>query len=267
MNIEELRKRIDEVDRQLVSLLNERTRLAVAIGKIKHKAGDEIYSPHREEAVLRRVVASSEGPLPQASLRAIWREVMSASLALEKDLIIAYVAPEGSASHSAARNKFGTSLNYMSEPDLRGVLEAVLKGRADYGVVPTEHLRASGVVHTCDFLVTVDLRICAEIRQPTRHFVVGRQAAARTGSDKTAVVFALPDRIGALEEGLASFRKHRVNLVNIESRPIQGEPGAIYFFVELWGHATDAPVERAIAELGRHSRFVKVLGSYASQSG
>ena len=84
MNIPEHRKAIDKLDGQLVKLLNERTRHVLAIGEIKRKAGEEIYAPHRERAVLNRVCRSNEGPITNESLQAIYREIMSSALSLEK---------------------------------------------------------------------------------------------------------------------------------------------------------------------------------------
>src|SRR5436190_18692391 len=94
MNIPEHRKAIDRLDARIVQLLNERTRHVLEIGAIKLKAGEEIYAPHRELAVLERISKANVGPLPDASLRAIYREVMSSALALEKTMVIAYLGPE-----------------------------------------------------------------------------------------------------------------------------------------------------------------------------
>jgi chorismate mutase/prephenate dehydratase len=137
--LQQLRNRIDEIDSKLVRLLNERTKLVLDIGKIKHASGEEIYAPDREDAVMRRVVEQGSGPLPADSLRAIYREVMSASLALEKPLVIAYLGPQATYSHMAAVKKFGASLRYEPLPSITDVFTEVAKGRADYGVVPIEN--------------------------------------------------------------------------------------------------------------------------------
>ena len=266
MTLDQLRTGIDDLDTQLLSLLNQRIRLAVAVGQLKHKSGQEIYSPHREEAVLKRLFASNEGPLTETSIRAIWREVMSAALAVEKKLIIAYLGPEDSGSYRASVNKFGSSLQYEPLPSMAAVFQAIAMCRADYGVVPTEHLTSAGRSHVCDFLVDSDLKICAEICLPSRHMVIGRQAAPPTGQDKTALLFSLHDRIGALEQSLAVFRKHRINIVTIESRRLRGESGPNIFFVEVQGHAEDKPVREGLDALLAQSDTVKVLGSYAEQS-
>ncbi|MBM4020572.1 MAG: chorismate mutase, partial [Planctomycetes bacterium] len=111
MNIDELRKRIDAIDAQLVALANERARLAVEIGRLKRHAGqNSVYSPEREREVFEKVRAANPGPLSDAAITAIWKEMMSGSLALEKPLKVAYLGPEGSFSHLAALEKFGRSV-------------------------------------------------------------------------------------------------------------------------------------------------------------
>src|SRR5271167_1677499 len=99
MNIPEHRKAIDKLDAQIVRLLNERTQHVLGIGAFKLKAGEEIYAPHRERAVLQRVCKLNAGPMTAESLRAIYREVMSSALSLEKSLTIAYFGPEATFTH------------------------------------------------------------------------------------------------------------------------------------------------------------------------
>src|SRR5438046_7429483 len=94
MTIPEHRKSIDKLDGHIVKLLNERTRHVLAIGEIKLKAGEEIYAPHRESAVLQRICRRNQGPVTNESLRAIYREIMSSALSLEKSLTVAYLGPE-----------------------------------------------------------------------------------------------------------------------------------------------------------------------------
>src|SRR3982751_1234460 len=101
MNIPEHRKAIDKLDAHIVRLLNERTKHVLAIGEIKLKAGEEIYAPHRERAVLHRVCKQNDGPMTHESLRAIYREIMSSALSLEKSLSIAYLGPEATFTHQA----------------------------------------------------------------------------------------------------------------------------------------------------------------------
>ena len=107
MSLEELRKKIDEIDHQLVQLLNERARVVVDIGKLKSKTDGPVYAPDREKQVLEKIIETNTGPLPDKCLVAIWRELMSGSFFLERSLRIGYLGPGGSFSHTAAMLKFG----------------------------------------------------------------------------------------------------------------------------------------------------------------
>jgi chorismate mutase/prephenate dehydratase len=166
MSLDELRKRIDHIDEELVRLLNARTSVALDIGKVKQKDGQGIYVPAREKEVLARVTALSGGPLKPESLRAIYREVMSAALSLEKSLKVAYLGPPSTFSHQAARSRFGGSVDYLSCETISDVFDAVEKGMADYGVVPVENSTEGAVTFTLDRLAETTLKICAEIYLP-----------------------------------------------------------------------------------------------------
>src|SRR5689334_14930987 len=174
MSISDHRKAIDALDEHILKLLNDRTRHVLEIGAIKLKAGEEIYAPHRELAVLERVCKSNGGPLPDASLRAIYREVMSSALALEKTMVIAYLGPEATFTHQAAIRRFGASLHYTSQKTIADVFTEVAKNRADYGVVPVENSTEGVVTHTLDMFVDSDLKIVAQIVMPIQHCLLSR---------------------------------------------------------------------------------------------
>src|SRR5215813_11513217 len=131
MTIPEHRKLIDKLDAQIVKLLNERTRHVLSIGEIKMKAGEEIYAPHRERAVLNRVSKLNGGPITNESLHSIYREIMSSALSLEKTMKIAYLGPEATFTHQAAIRRFGASLKYTSQKTIADVFTEVGKNRAD----------------------------------------------------------------------------------------------------------------------------------------
>ena len=151
---------------KLVKLLNERTRYALEIGKLKKKDGKSIYVPAREKQVLSRVSKLSSGPLTDKSIRAIYREIMSAALALEKNLKVAYMGPPSTFSHQAARSRFGGSVDYLSCETISDVFDAVEKQMADYGVVPVENSTEGAVTYTLDRMTETSLRICAELYLP-----------------------------------------------------------------------------------------------------
>jgi chorismate mutase/prephenate dehydratase len=172
MNIPEHRQAIDKLDAQIVKLLNDRTRHVLEIGDIKMKAGEEIYAPHRELAVLQRLFKLNSGPITNDSLRAIYREIMSSALSLEKSMTIAYLGPEATFTHQAAIQRFGASLKYASQKTIADVFSEVAKNRADYGVVPVENSTEGVVTHTLDMFVDSELKIVAQIVLPIQHCLV-----------------------------------------------------------------------------------------------
>jgi len=163
MSLQEHRQAIDRLDKKIVSLLNERTRHVLEIGALKVAAGEEIYAPHRELAVIEKVCKSNDGPITSDSLRAIYREIMSSALSLEKTMTIAYFGPEATFTHQAAIKKFGSSLNYSAHKTIADVFTEVSKWRADYGVVPVENSTEGMVTHTLDMFVESDLKIVSQI--------------------------------------------------------------------------------------------------------
>lgn len=182
MNLPELRAEIDNIDNQLLWLLGERAALVHEIGTIKKNAGTEIYSPEREQQLLDSLIERSEGRLTPESLRAIYREIMSASLALEKGIAIAYLGPEGTWTHQAAREKFGASVSYLPESDIGDVFNEVARRHADYGVVPVENSTEGAVNHTLDMFMESDLKICAQILLRIDNHLIGngrRESIAR----------------------------------------------------------------------------------------
>src|SRR5882757_4968586 len=191
MNIPEHRKAIDRLDAQLVKLLNERTKHILAIGEIKLKAGEEIYAPHRERAVLNRIFRLNPGPITNESLRAIYREIMSSALSLEKTLTVAYLGPEATFTHQAAIRRFGSSLRYSPQKTITDVFAEVSKNRADYGVVPIENSTEGVVTHTLDMFVDSDLKIVAQIVLPVQHCLLSN--SRRTQIKK---LFAHPQSLG-----------------------------------------------------------------------
>ncbi|GAA5484597.1 prephenate dehydratase [Haloferula sargassicola] len=163
MNLDDIRRDIDRIDRQLLQLLSDRADLVHEVGVVKKRDNLQIYAPEREEALLRKLVEMNSGRLPEKSIRAIYREIMSAALALEDDLKIAYLGPEGTWTHQAAIKKFGHSVEYAAQANFAEVFDQVSRRRADYGVVPIENSTEGAVSHTLDLFVDSHLQICAQI--------------------------------------------------------------------------------------------------------
>jgi len=162
MSIPKLRNKIDSIDGKIVRLLNERARASLAIGVEKKKHQKGIYAPDREKQVLDRVRSASRGPMTASTLEAIYREIMSGSLSLEKPLRISFLGTQGSFTHMAANKKFGSQVEYVPCNSIDEVFQKVDHGDCDYGVVPVENSIEGAVTHTCDMLVDSDLKICAQ---------------------------------------------------------------------------------------------------------
>lgn len=211
MSLQEHRQAIDRLDRRIVELLNERTRHVLEIGAIKIKAGEEIYAPHRELAVLERVCKINQGPITNESLRAIYREIMSSALSLEKTMTIAYFGPEATFTHQAAIRKFGSSLNYSPHKTIADVFTEVSKGRADYGVVPVENSTEGFVTHTLDMLVDSELKIVSQIILRIQHCLISK---AKLGQIQR--VYSHPQPVAQCREYIQT-RLHHVEMVETSS--------------------------------------------------
>lgn len=345
-----LRRRIDELDEELVRLMNERARVAMQIGAMKKQANQAVYAPEREKKVLDHIRAVNAGPLPDKVFTAIYRELMSGCIALEKPLRVGYLGPEGSFSHLAAARKFGAAVEFVPLPDIRAVFLDVSMGHCNLGVVPVENSLGGSVIDTLDAFLELEIKICGEMifrvhhnllangpldqvrviyskpevfpqcrtwlstqckgvqtvpvastsraaelaaQEPgaaaigsklaaelyklrvvceniednpnnfTRFFILAPQPAKPTGQDKTALLFATAHRAGALADVLDVFRKHRVNLTNIDTRPSGRQTWEYYFFVDAEGHFEDPAMQAAIAEARQHCLQLTVLGSFA----
>ena len=267
----ELRQRIDALDTDLLRLLNERATLAKEIGVIKNRASLPIYSPDREMKLLRSLIERSSGPLRPGSIRAIYREIMSASLALENDIVIACLGPSGSSTHQTALSKFGSSVRYTPTDSIAEVLAQVNANKADCGVVPLEDPVHGFISATLDELTTTDLSICAEILPEAytqhratgmRHIILGRQINAPTGHDQTLIMLRIEDKPGALVSALEPFRQMQVNLAHFASRPSQSDRADTFFFVQTDGHLRDLETNGLLEALMQSCRSVKILGSY-----
>lgn len=134
-DLRQLRDSIDAIDGKLLGLLNDRARLAQEIGRVKERKGAPVYVHDRAEQLLSRLADQSTGPLTPAAIRAIYIEIMSVSLALEKEMMVACEGAAGCESHFAARQQFGSSIRFSFHPDAREVITAIASGKAECGVV------------------------------------------------------------------------------------------------------------------------------------
>jgi chorismate mutase / prephenate dehydratase len=349
-SIENLRARIDEINLKLLSLISLRASLATEIGRLKHTGGEVVYQPARERAVIEKMLAENPGPLDAAAIKRIFTEIVSACRALEHAPRVAFLGPEHTYSHEAARTRFGGSVEFVPEPSIAAVFQAAETGRADFAVVPVENSTEGSVTLTLDLLIETPLVIIGEILLPIRHalasrsgdrtairkivshqqslgqcrgylaanfpgceleavasnaiaarraaeepsvaaissvaaaeenglciiaeniqdlasnatrfLVMGKQPVERSPADKTTVLFAVTDKVGALYEALSLFARNAINISKIESRPLRSRPWEYLFFVDMTGHRDDPRLRRALQALARKTLFLKVLGSY-----
>jgi chorismate mutase/prephenate dehydratase len=349
-SIESHRVRMDRINLEILKLLSERAAHANEIGRIKHHSGVAVYLPAREREVIEGMIAANPGPLSSEHISRIYTEIISACRALEHVPRVAYLGPEHTYSHEAARGAFGGSVEFAPQASFAAVFQEVQNGRADFGVVPIENSTEGAVGPALDLLIDTPLAIISEILQPVRHalmsrdgdpvrikrivshqqslgqcrvylstnfpdreleavasnalaaqraaqdpalgaiashaaaeayglriiaeniqdiaqnttrfLVLGTRGVGKSGRDKTTILFAVPDKVGALNTALNLFAKSKINISKIESRPLRGRSWEYLFFVDLEGHRDDLRVKRALATLQHRTLFLKVLGSY-----
>jgi chorismate mutase/prephenate dehydratase len=177
--LEQIRERIDEVDAQLHSLINERARLAQQVGVSKHALGHTVdfYRPEREAQVLRLALArnrSDGGPLRDEEILRLFREIMSACLAQQNALKIGYLGPEGTFTQQAVLKYFGHSVRPLPLTSVEEVFHEVESGAADFGVVPIENSTEGTVNNTLDMFLTSPLKICGEVELRIHQNLMGR---------------------------------------------------------------------------------------------
>jgi chorismate mutase/prephenate dehydratase len=304
--------------------------------------------------IYENIIKENKGPMPNKALFAVYREIMSGSLGLEKKLKIAYLGPEATFTHQAGIKKFGSNVEYYACPTITDVFREVEAGRSDYGVVPVENSTEGMISHTLDMFINSDLKICSEImleishnllskcgiksvkkiyskqevfgqcrlwleinmrgvallevsstskaaeiasgeknsaaiasalaakkyrlniiardiednpNNVTRFLVIGKAMPKPTKKDKTSIMFSVKDRSGALHDMLVPFKKYKINMTKIESRPSKVRVWEYYFFVDLEGHYKNPKVRKALDELDAQASFVKILGSYPVEEG
>lgn len=354
MKLPQIRKKIDEIDSHIIRLLNERTDRVLEVGKLKEEAGEEVYAPERESQIYQKIDELAKGPLPKGALKSIYREIMSASLAIEKPLSIAYLGPEATFTHLASISKFGSSVKYAPAASIHQVFGEVEQKRADYGVIPVENSIEGAVSHSLDMFIDSELKICSEIlfeishhlmsssemkhirriysnpmvfgqcrawleghfprvelmdtasttaaaqraakedgaaaiasklastlynlpvlhsdiqdfaQNVTRFLVISRRVPPPTKRDKTSLIVSIKDKVGALYDLLLPFKKNRINMTKIESRPSKKKAWDYYFYIDFEGHQADLKIAKMLREIEGKVKFLKVLGSYPASAG
>jgi|AP95_1055475.scaffolds.fasta_scaffold00103_2 chorismate mutase/prephenate dehydratase len=174
--LSDLRDRIDQLDSEILDKLNERARCALAVAEVKQReSGGEapvFYRPEREAQVLRRMTQLNEGPLSNDKISQVYRQIMSACLALEEPLKIAYLGPEGTFTQMAALKQFGDAVTGMPMVTVDDVFREVTSEACHYGVVPVENSSEGVINHTLDNFISSNLRICGEVEIRVHHHLM-----------------------------------------------------------------------------------------------
>lgn len=198
VDLEALRRQIDAIDEQLVELLAQRAELSQRVGRSKQRNGGAVYAPAREAEILDRLTARVEGRIRADHLRAIYREILSASRDLQRPPRIAFLGPRATFGHQAALQKFGSSSVYVPAPTNPEIVTEVERGNADFGVIPIENSTEGPVGESQDRLVETRLQVCDEVTIP-----VSLCLLARCSIEQVRTVYAHPQAIGQSRRWIA----------------------------------------------------------------
>jgi chorismate mutase/prephenate dehydratase len=177
MDLADWRTRINDLDKQILNLLNQRAEAALRIGELKRRQEAPSYVPEREAAILRRLAELNGGPMPADAVRAIWREILSSCRGLEEPLAVAYLGPQATFTHQAARERFGAAAELKPTRSISDIFDEVERGRVAFGVVPVENSTEGAVNVTLDRLVESDVFICGEA-----YLEIGQQLLSRAAN-------------------------------------------------------------------------------------
>ena len=265
MDLGDWRSRINDIDNQILNLLNQRAEAALRIGDLKRRQEAPSYVPEREAEVLMRLADASRGPLPAEAVTAVWREILSASRALEAPLTVAYLAPPATFTHQAARERFGDAAEYHPSRTIAEIFDDVERGRAQFGVVPVENSTDGAVNVTLDRLVHTELLICGELTLEIAQHLLTR--ATELADVKR--VLSHPQGLGQCRGWLA---EHLPDVAQEETASTAGaaelaaaDPHVAAIASELAGRLYGVPILRRRIEDNPHNatRFL-VLGRPAS---
>ncbi len=225
MSLDELRARIDALDAQVLELLNERARIAQEVGRIKHSTNSAYYVPEREKAVYEKLRSRNQGPLSDDAIRAIYREIISSSRALEKPTTVAFLGPLHTFSQLAAQRIFGVTAELHPMPTVNDIFNEVERKRIDYGVVPAESSMGGGVSDTLDRFLGSELKIVNELL-----LHVSQNLLSRSPIDKIRTVYskeqAFPQCRNWLQANLPQAERVNVSSTAEAARIAAAEDGA-----------------------------------------
>jgi chorismate mutase/prephenate dehydratase len=172
--LDELRERIDDADRSILEGLNERARLVREVGRLKGRTGTPVYEAGRERQIVERLERDNPGPFPDAGLAPVFREIISATRSLEESLTVAYLGPEGTFSHLAARRQFGEIVRLRALASIADVFASVERGKTDLGLVPIENTTEGIVTASFDAFAEHEVCVCGESLLPVSQHLLSR---------------------------------------------------------------------------------------------
>ncbi len=227
----QLRDRIDALDEQIQELITARAKVAEEVAIAKQEAGNNIfYRAEREAQVLRKVMERNKGPLSNEEMARLFREIMSACLALERVMKIAFLGPEGTFTQAAALKHFGHSVQTLPMPTIGDVFREVESGMSSYGVVPVENSTEGVINHTLDEFMRSSLHICGEVELRIHHHLLGKV------ENLDAVT-----KVYSHRQSLAQCRKWLdTNLANVEQIDVSSNAEAARLAAEEEGAAAIA---------------------------
>lgn len=227
--LRDIRERIDKLDGQLLDLISERAALAAEVARIKLAEDPDtcFYRPEREAEIIRRVKERNPGPLDDEDMARLFREIMSACLALEKPLDIGFLGPPGTFTQAAALKHFGHSVRTKPLASIADVFREVEAGSCDYGVVPVENSTEGVISHTLDMFLHSPLRICGEVVLRIHHNLLGKRQDWRDAT----VIYSHPQSLAQcrrwLDQNLPRASRETVGSNAEAARVVRGSPEAL----------------------------------------
>jgi len=203
-NLADLRVQIDALDKELLTLLNQRALVAEQVGEVKKREGTPFFRPDRVAQVIEKIQQANKGPLKNEHVAAVWREIMSACLALESPVRVAYLGPAGTFSEEAAVRFFGSSIEHVACTSFDEVFRAATAGTAEFGVVPLENSTEGVVSRSLDLLLNSPLHIVGEVSLMVRHNLL-RLSDSLEGIE---AVFAHPQALAQCQGWLTAHLPH-----------------------------------------------------------
>ena len=266
MQLDELRKIIDQIDEKIVQLISERCKIAGKVGVWKIENGHPIFVPEREKQLYQKLKQQNPGSISDESLINIYREIISGAIAVEQPLKIGYTLigiPE--LLRHPARLTFGDSAQYLCYDSVHTLFSSIENGECDYAVVPFYDGKECFFSDTVDALITTDRDVVAERISPlngSTALIIGQQSPSTTGDDRTALRVQISDTQSSLEKVLDIFKELSINIICCELRISQSNSDMDSVFIEIEGYPTETDVKTALYAIEKIADKTEVIGGF-----